>query len=114
MREEEGPDHSRPVVAHFVFPYLFLTGSWIHSQLINTTRHSPIVITEGTENLDTFPFSPLYAYGDLGLTRKMLLGLRAGRRRGLRPAFFTRALRRQRSEERRVGKERRARWSPYH
>jgi len=95
--EEESPDHSRPVVAHFVFPYLFLTGSWIHSQLINTTRHSPIVITEDTENLDTFPFSPLYAYGDLGPTRKMWLGLRAGRRRGLRPAFFARVLRRQRA-----------------
>src|SRR5262245_2517668 len=96
--EQEGrPGHSGPVVSHFVFPYLFLTGSWIHSQLINTTRHRPIVITEQTQNLETFPFSPLYAYGDLGYTRKMWIGLRAGRRRRLRSAFFTRVLRQQRA-----------------
>jgi colanic acid/amylovoran biosynthesis glycosyltransferase len=90
---ERGREKS--VVAHFVFPYLFLTGSWIHSQLINTTRHTSIVVTEGTENLDMFPFSPLYAYGDLGYERKVWLWLRSGRRRGLRSAFFTRVLRRQ-------------------
>src|SRR5262249_12272304 len=84
-----------PVVAHFVSPYLFLTGSWIHSQLINTTRHTPIVVTEETQNLGTFPFAPLYAYGDLGYTGKVWLGLRAGQRRGLHSAFCTRLLRRQ-------------------
>src|SRR5262249_26236988 len=86
---------SRPVVAHFVSPYLFLTGSWIHSQLINTTRHTPIVVTEETQNLGTFPFAPLYAYGDLGYTGKVWLGLRAGQRRGLHSAFCTRVLRQQ-------------------
>ena len=88
---------SLPVVAHFVFPYLFRTGSWIHSQLTNTSRHAPIVITEQTENLDIFPFSPLYAYQDLGYARRIGLALREGRRRDLRPAFFSRVLERHRA-----------------
>jgi len=86
-----------PVVAHFVFPYLFRTGSWIHSPLVKMTRHTPIVVTEQTENLDMFPFSRLYAYDDVGNARKIWLGLRGRRRRGLRSVFFTRVLRRQRA-----------------
>ena len=86
-----------PVVAHFVSSYLFRTGSWIHSPLVNMTRHTPIVVTEQTENLDVFPFSRLYAYRDLGNARKVWLGLRGRRRHGLRPVFFTRVLRRQRA-----------------
>jgi colanic acid/amylovoran biosynthesis glycosyltransferase len=89
--------HPLPVVAHFVFPYLFLTGSWIHSQLMNMTRYAPIVVTERTENLDIFPFAHVYAYDELGRARKIWLALRGRRRRGLRPVFFTHVLRRQRA-----------------
>src|SRR2546425_2864212 len=85
----------QPIVAHFVFPYLFRTGSWIYSPLINMTRFAPIVVTEQTQNLDIFPFSPVYAYNDLGFARKIGLALREGRQHGLRQAFFTRVLRRQ-------------------
>ena len=46
----------RPTVAHLVSPYLFLTGSWIHSQLLHASRTRPIVLTQGTENRALFPF----------------------------------------------------------
>lgn len=31
----------RPVVAHLVTPYLFGTGSWIHSQLVHNREFRP-------------------------------------------------------------------------
>ena len=93
--KERGGDKTLPVIAHFVDTYLFRTGSWIYSPLINATRYAPIVVTEQIENLDMFPFSPVYAYSRLGYGRKIWLGLRERRLHGLRPAFFTRVLQRQ-------------------
>lgn len=87
----------RPVVAHFVFPYLFRTGSWIHSPLINMKRYTPIVVTDRTENLEIFPFSPVYSYSDVGYARKLALALRERRPRGLCPAFFWRVLHKRRA-----------------
>ena len=49
-----------PTVAHCVTPYLFLTGSWIHSQLVHARRYHPVVLTQAVENLDIFPFSPVH------------------------------------------------------
>ncbi len=88
---------SAPVVAHFVFPYLFRTGSWIHSPLVHMKRYAPIVVTEQTENLDVFPFPRVHAYADLGYARKIALCLREGRLRGARPAFYAHVLRRQKA-----------------
>jgi colanic acid/amylovoran biosynthesis glycosyltransferase len=56
MREE------KPTVAHFVSSYLFNTGSWIYSQLINLTRYYPVVLTSKLENQDQFPFESVYCY----------------------------------------------------
>ncbi len=50
----------RPTVAHLISPYLFLTGGWIYSQLTHNRAFRPIVITQGMENAETFPFSPVY------------------------------------------------------
>jgi colanic acid/amylovoran biosynthesis glycosyltransferase len=52
-----------PTVAHLVSPYLFLTGSWIHSQLQFSRETRPIVITQATEHLDIFPFSAVFNLG---------------------------------------------------
>jgi colanic acid/amylovoran biosynthesis glycosyltransferase len=73
---------SRPVVAHLVTPYLFSTGSWIHSQLLYNEEFRPIVITQGAENLPIFPFEPVYDLaprargwrGPAHLASKYLLG----------------------------------------
>ncbi len=51
---------SSPSIAHLVTPYLFTTGSWIHSQLTHTPRHRAVVMTQRTENLDVFPFEPVH------------------------------------------------------
>jgi glycosyltransferase involved in cell wall biosynthesis len=50
----------RPTVAHLVSPYLFLTGSWIHSQLLHARKTRPIVITQSVENRALFPFEPVH------------------------------------------------------
>ncbi|MCA9728956.1 MAG: hypothetical protein KC729_14790, partial [Candidatus Eisenbacteria bacterium] len=50
----------RPTVAHLVTPYLFLTGSWIHSQLAHARRTRPVVITQSVEHRDVFPFEQVH------------------------------------------------------
>lgn len=84
----------RPIVAHFVFPYLSLTCNWIHTQLMTMRRFQPIVVTDEVLNRELFPFAPLLSYGDLGLIKKTLLALRYRRRHGLRELFYERTLRR--------------------
>jgi colanic acid/amylovoran biosynthesis glycosyltransferase len=72
----------RPVAGHLVTPYLFSTGSWIHSQLTHNPRYRPVVMAQATENLDAFPFEPVYdlssgrgAFGRVAFTiSKYLLG----------------------------------------
>jgi len=49
-----------PAVAHFVHSYLFITGSWIYTQLLNMKRFKPFVITRNLENLDEFPFKDIH------------------------------------------------------
>lgn len=51
-----------PAAAHFVSRYLFLTGSWIYTQLINMQHFSPFVLTSTLENEGEFPFEPVYCY----------------------------------------------------
>ncbi len=59
-------NNHRPTVAHLVTPYLFGTGSWIHSQLVHSRRFRPIVITQALESPDAFPFNPVYLAGRSG------------------------------------------------
>jgi colanic acid/amylovoran biosynthesis glycosyltransferase len=85
----------RPVVAHCVSPYLFLTGSWLHSQLIHLSRYRPIVLTARTEHPEVFPFEPIYSYGDVSLVQKALLCVWSRRCRPVRLSYFEWILRRQ-------------------
>lgn len=50
-------------VAHFVTPYLFATGSWIHTQIARARSTRPIVITRQLENPSAFPFEPIHLIG---------------------------------------------------
>lgn len=50
------------VVGHLVRRYLFITGSWIYSQLLNQRKYKPVVITSYLENLDQFPFDEICYY----------------------------------------------------
>jgi colanic acid/amylovoran biosynthesis glycosyltransferase len=47
-------------VAHFVHSYLFITGSWIYTQLSNMKKFDPFVVTRGLENLNEYPFGAIY------------------------------------------------------
>lgn len=72
LSPENGGAGGRPAVAHLVTPYLFTTGSWIHSQLVHNRAFRPVVVAQGTENLELFPFQPVY---DLGASRGRLARL---------------------------------------
>lgn len=61
----------KPVVAHSVNPYLPASGSWIYNQLVNLKRYQPVVLTKRKENLDAFPFSPVYAQYDLPAIKRL-------------------------------------------
>ncbi len=47
-------------VAHLVTPYLFQTGTWIHTQLLHARRTRPVVLTRQLENTERFPFQPVH------------------------------------------------------
>jgi colanic acid/amylovoran biosynthesis glycosyltransferase len=47
-------------IAHFVSPYLFRTGSWIHAQLVHAQETRPIVLAHELETPEAFPFHPLF------------------------------------------------------
>ena len=84
-----------PTVAHAVSDYLFSTGTWIYSQLQNLRRYRSIVLTNRTENLQAFPFEPIYSYEHVGRLQKALLCLREGRTSRAVDPFFEGVLRRE-------------------
>ncbi len=86
-----------PVVAHFVYSYLFRTGSWVYGQLTHMTRFTPIVLTDWTQNLGIFPFPRVHDYSRIGRPRKALLCLSKGRLTRPRPAYYEWVLRRRRA-----------------
>lgn len=85
----------RPTVAHFVFPYLFGTGNWIHGPLVRCQRTRPVVLTTECENLAEFPFAPIHDASRMRLPEKVQLRLSTRPWRGAVDAFFARALRRE-------------------
>lgn len=59
-QEPETAQNSPLTVAHFVSPYLFQTGSWIHTQLTHARESRPVVITHKLDQPRRFPFEPLH------------------------------------------------------
>ena len=59
--EARGAVRDAPAVAHLIDPYLFVTGSWIHTQLVLNRGFRHIVLCQRTENLDLFPHEPVMA-----------------------------------------------------
>lgn len=55
-------DSTKPVVANLVRSFLFGTGSWIYTQLVNQRQYTPIVLTSHLENEDQFPFDQVFLY----------------------------------------------------
>lgn len=46
---------SRRVVLHFVWSYLFLTGGWIHNQIVHLERYRPVIVARIRENERLYP-----------------------------------------------------------
>ena len=56
---------NKKIVAHSLHTYLFRTGSWIYSQIINAKRFHPLVIATRKQNLEVFPWDDAYFLSDL-------------------------------------------------
>jgi colanic acid/amylovoran biosynthesis glycosyltransferase len=59
-----------PKVAQLITPYLFHTGSWVYSQIKGVNTIQNIILTYKTENLDQFPFNPIYSFYDFNRTKQ--------------------------------------------
>lgn len=59
------------IVAHSIYPsYLFITGSWIYSQLTGIREYDNIVLTSSKKNMDIFPFEKVYSISDCNKFRR--------------------------------------------
>ena len=56
---------SHPIVAHVMRTYLGLSETFIYSILMNAHRFQPVVVTDEIENLNLFPFEPLYVLSSI-------------------------------------------------
>lgn len=59
-------------IAHFKGKYLNATEAFIHEQLTGIKRFKSIMLSVKTENLDLYPFSPVYSLSDLGIGRRLI------------------------------------------
>ena len=60
----------KKIIAHSLHTYLFRTGSWIYSQLVNVRKYQSLVIATRRQNLDVFPWEDTYFLSRLsGLNR---------------------------------------------
>jgi colanic acid/amylovoran biosynthesis glycosyltransferase len=50
----------KKIIAHSLHTYLFRTGSWIYSQLVNVQKYHSLVIATRRQNLDIFPWEDAY------------------------------------------------------
>ncbi|MCX8042835.1 MAG: glycosyltransferase [Desulfobacterota bacterium] len=60
----------KPIIVHSLHTYLFRTGSWIYSQIVNTHRFRPIVVATRRQNLEVFPWDETYFLSDLPALRR--------------------------------------------
>jgi colanic acid/amylovoran biosynthesis glycosyltransferase len=60
----------KKIIAHSLHTYLFRTGSWIYSQLVNVHKYQSIIVATRRQNLDVFPWEDAYFLSRLsGLNR---------------------------------------------
>ena len=52
-------------IAHSVHTYLFRTGSWIYSQLLNVRAFHSLVVATRRQNMEVFPWSDVFFLSDL-------------------------------------------------
>jgi len=86
----------KKIVAHSLHTYLFRTGSWIYSQIINAQKFHPIVLATRKQNLDVFSWHDAYFLSDLFPLRRFFEREYAKRTDFYYP-FFYRILRRRKA-----------------
>ncbi|MCZ6635544.1 MAG: glycosyltransferase [bacterium] len=62
----------QPVVAHCANPFLPLTMVWMYDQLRSLKRYRAVVLTQGEQNREAFPFEPVYSSERLSAWRRNL------------------------------------------
>lgn len=67
-----GMQNDKPTVAHYASKYLPLTENWIYRTLINHRDFRPIFLTRKQENLQLFPFDPVFSLDSLSTLRQYL------------------------------------------
>ncbi|MEI6126543.1 MAG: glycosyltransferase, partial [Pseudomonadota bacterium] len=60
----------KKIIAHSLHTYLFRTGSWIYSQLVNAKKFHPLIVATRKQNLEVFPWDDTFFISGLsGLNR---------------------------------------------
>lgn len=62
---------NKPIVAHSVNPFMFLTGSWLYNQIVNLKEFNSIVLTTKRVNKDIFLFDKVYSTESLPRWREI-------------------------------------------
>jgi colanic acid/amylovoran biosynthesis glycosyltransferase len=85
--------NKNPVVAQSMHAWMPVTTSWIYNHLIESDSVDSVILTRTTENLELFPWSPLYA-----MNRASHLAVRVFNQLGYRwiPPIYRQAIERQR------------------
>lgn len=60
-----------PIVAHSANPFLPATTVWMYDQIRTLKRYKPIVMTQARQNLDQFPFEPVFSSEDFSFIGRM-------------------------------------------
>lgn len=60
-------------IIHLITPYLFHTGSWVYTQLSQLTNFGNVVFTYRKENVDQFPFEPVYSVSDFLFYKRIIV-----------------------------------------
>ena len=60
----------KPPIVHLITPYLFLTGSWVYSQLVGIQRYQSVVFTQRKENLSLFPLDNVHSPEDFNFLKR--------------------------------------------
>lgn len=61
---------NKKIVAHSLHTYLFRTGSWIYSQIVNAKKFHPLVIATRKQNIEVFPWDDAHFLSDLSPFRR--------------------------------------------
>jgi colanic acid/amylovoran biosynthesis glycosyltransferase len=78
----------KKTIAHSVHTYLFRTGSWIYSQLVNVKKYHSMVVATKKQNIEVFPWDDVYFISDLSAINRFFQKEFAKRTDFYYPCFY--------------------------